>query len=71
MKIFSFGFEGIWLGGKAVVLAENEAKARELVTQRIQEEFLNQTAGQQRSLTLKAVFNLDEPQLVYFDNGDY
>lgn len=72
MKIYSFTFPGHWLGGRAVVLAENEAEARESVVNRIREKFSGTPLEEQReSLTLENVFDLDAPRIVYFDNGDY
>lgn len=62
MTAFHYAFDGVWLGGAVVVLAETEAEAREL---------LLREHGALDGLTLEDARHCGEPGVVYFWDGDY
>lgn len=66
MKVFVFDYKGIFLGGKAVVLAPNERRARELIRDH------RMTPTDYDPVTLKEVFDINnKSKVVYNWNGDY
>ena len=62
MKAYVIAYEGIYLGGHVVVIAENEAQAMGLVTH---------DATEIKGARVQGVFDIDRPCVVYNDNGDY
>lgn len=69
MKAYEFGFEGRWLGGHAVVLAETEEEARDMILPEVQKIFIQPVAPE--DITLKSFHELSSSRVIYFDNGDY
>ena len=62
MKAFVVRYNGLWLGGKAVVLAEDENEAKQLVRQhRLTVDF--------EDVEVDAVPHFE--QVLYNDNGNY
>ena len=64
MKLYHVIYSGVWLGGKAVVLA----KSRKGALRQVREH--SKTVGPE-NMEVKEVFGLDKPVVVYNDNGDY
>lgn len=62
MKLYVFEFEGVWLGGAAVVLAETEEQALAL---------LKEHHGGEPAELLCAQLQSAEAAVVYYDDGDY
>jgi hypothetical protein len=64
MKAFLITYDGLWLTGKAIVIAKTKKTALKLL----------EADPQSLELTdveVKEVFELDKPQVLYNDNGDY
>lgn len=61
MKIFVFEFDSMWLGGTAVVIAENETEAHKLLTEEHGETLIVNSCVEKE---LKR-------SVVYYYNGDY
>lgn len=70
MKAWVFSFDGLWMGGRAVVLAETDEKARELLEERIRSDGdLSSVEEQVKSVELSHY--VDTPQVAFYENGDY
>jgi hypothetical protein len=73
MKVFEATFNGFWHGGTAIVVAETERKARNLLKKEIAKEMANALAhssscdGEIYSLT---EIDTSKPQAIILDNGD-
>lgn len=63
MNIYLIKFDGLWMGGKAVVKAYDKTKAYEIV----KKEWPNIEPIEKCRITK---FDM-KPGLVYFDSGDY
>ncbi len=65
MKLYEVSYEGLWLGGIAIVLASSEYEAIKLVANH------SNTVNPQ-SMTATLVTNdLTKPLVIYNDNGNY
>lgn len=65
MKIYAVYYEGLWLGGCAIVIAASEYEAMKLVAND------SKTVNPQ-SMTVKlATSDLTKPAVIYNDNGNY
>ncbi len=64
MKAFFITYDGLWLTGKAIVIAKTKKTAIKLLE--ADSETLEYT-----DVEVKEVFDLTEPQVLYNDNGDY
>jgi hypothetical protein len=64
MKAFLITYDGVWLGGKAVVLAETKEEAIELVKNDEQTVEFNDVQVEQE-------LDIKFPCVFYNDNGDY
>jgi len=76
MKIFKFGFDGLWMGGYAHVLANNEEEAREMLITEIkkaEKSSFKKPYVQEwiDSIELDEICELDEPKITYYWDGDY
>lgn len=71
MKLFTFSFKGISLGGEIVVAAGSEATARKKALLHL--ETHNTAEGAEETLELDNVapFPARGPVVVHFSNGDY
>jgi hypothetical protein len=72
MQVFTVNFHGLWLGGFAVVVAENKTEARALFQKQLKEEHpyllaLNKEAG---SIEVDNIGS-NWPICVIQSNGDY
>ncbi len=64
IKAYHFRYPGLWMGGKIVVVAKTERTARKIA-------LAEADPCSAEELTLLGVFHLDEPRVLYNDNGDY
>ncbi len=67
MKVFVANFNGVWLGGVAVVLAENQQEAANILSAKLQAEYSD-------GVPLVGVHWTEAEVaagVVYFDDGDY
>ena len=78
VKIFKIEYEGWWLGGKALVLAEDEESAKRLLVgydgvttrQNGPPERRYRTPAEEMQVT-EVIEDLSEQRVLYNDNGDY
>jgi hypothetical protein len=61
MDAYLVTYKGLWLGGKAIVIAENQDHALQLVKD-------HETTGRFTSVTVEL---LPSSGVIYNDNGDY
>jgi hypothetical protein len=64
MKAYYITYDGIWLGGKAVVLAESEDEALDLVKN-------DKATIEFTDVGVEEVHDLTEAVVLYNDSGDY
>lgn len=67
MKVFYAEFHGMWLGGHAVVTADNEAEARAMVERAMVAAHI---ADKRDTIKIHEV-GIAERGITAFDNGDY
>jgi hypothetical protein len=66
MNVYEITFDGMWLGGKSIVIAESEARALAMVKFDLTERKIS-TNGIQ---VVRSAPH-DKEQIVYLDSGDY
>lgn len=74
MKAFLITYEGLWLGGKAVVFAESGEEALALVEAHPETCFFRTSRKGQKPVTLQPSFaelDMSAPNVAYNNSGDY
>jgi len=67
MKIFEYVIEGKYLGATAIILAESEDRAREIMAGKAKEAGLSFFPDRDKP----DVYDLDKEGVIFFDDGDY
>lgn len=65
MNSYQFSFKGLWIGGNIIVVAHSQEDAERLAREQVNSEFPND------EITLEYINTLNEPKVIYYDNGDY
>ena len=68
MKAYVFEWQGVYLGGTAVVIAETEAQARMLLASQILQD---RDTDPHTAQDLITAHDLQSPSVLLYDNGDY
>jgi hypothetical protein len=68
LKIFTFSFKGLYLGGDVTVVAYTEADAREVAIQQMREDKHDHN---ENTLELAGITEIRQGAVVQFNNGDY
>jgi hypothetical protein len=73
MKVFQATFNGFWHGGTAIVVAETERKARNLLKKEIEKEIANsrfRSSSCDGEIYSLIEIDTSKPQAIILDNGD-
>ena len=64
MKAFLIKYDGLWMGGRAVVIAKTRKTALKLVES-------DPHTLEFTDVEIEKMFDVTEPQVLYNNNGDY
>ena len=64
MRVYYITYDGVWLGGKGIVLAKSKKTALRLLEE-------DGRTVEFNDVEVIEVIELDKPQVIYNDNGDY
>lgn len=70
MRAWLARFNGAWLGGHAIIVALNEDQARASLERRLRDQGLWEKVSEDGGPGLSEI-DLNHPQVVIVDNGDY
>lgn len=66
MLRYEYRFTGLWLGGKVIALAADGDTALAMTIKRVRDEGFDPL-----TVRLDSIREIDTPEIVYFDSGDY
>ena len=64
MKAFLIKYDGLWMGGKAIVIAKTKKTALRLVEE-------DENTLEFTDVKVEEIIELDKPKILYNNNGDY
>ena len=71
MKVYTAYFDGLYIGGSALIIAESKEEAFKMVVEEMEKEELFD--GQNKSFSVEDIEEIDtsHPHVAEFANGDY